>query len=208
MFCSTLTRLFCAAFATLALGACTDDISLLDALPGTWRLSNGDLVTFTRSDSSIREGDQLYQGRVVMRGGGIVDLLAGSSSCRGVSEIGLLWAVEDTSLYGNMAFATDPNYRSASASPDCQSTGNSLSYPVIETGARSFTIGTPEIDFLGIPAGELETFTAEALFIDEGLSAGDIDSQLELIELGHEVDVDLSHQLDLRDLIRPLPVSE
>ena len=202
------SRLLCIGLACTALVGCTDDIALVDALPGTWRIANGDLITFTRSETLISSGDGLYQGRVVVRGGGLVDAVTDSvSACRGVGEIGFLWAVEDLSLYGNMAFAVDPRYASSNSSGACQSTGVGFSYPVIETAARSFTIGTPEIEFLGIPAGPLETFTAELLVIDgigEGLS--DRASGVEAIALDHEVE--LGHHLDLRDIIRPLPVSE
>lgn len=191
----------------IALVGCTDDIALIDALPGTWRQANGELVTFTRSDSAVASDGAPYQGRVVARSGGIVDAIDGIGACRGATEVGFLWAVEDLSLYGNMAFAVDPSYSSPNSSGACQATGAAFSYPVIETGARSFTIGTPEIEIFGIPAGPLETFTAEALLIDgigEGLSHHA--PELESIALNHEVE--LGHLLDLRDVIRPIPVSE
>lgn len=205
----TFHSLLCVGLTCIALVGCTDDIALIDALPGTWRQSNGELVTFTRSDSAVSSAGTLYQGRVVASGGGIVDAVTDSvSACRGVGEIGFLWAVEDLSLYGNMAFAIDPNYASSSSSRECQSSGIGFSYPVIETAARSFTIGTPEIELFGIPAGPLETFSAELLAIDglgEGLSNGTA-PHVESIALGDEVE--LEHLLDLRDVIRPLPVSE
>ncbi|MFK8004140.1 MAG: hypothetical protein AB8H86_31535 [Polyangiales bacterium] len=202
---SVLSSPLCLAAACMALVGCTDDIALIDALPGTWRQANGELVTFTRSDSAVASDGTRYQGRVVARSGGIVDAIDGIGACRDAAEVGFLWAVEDLSLYGNMAFAVDPGYSSPNSSGACQATSAAFSYPVIETGARSFTIGTPEIEIFGIPAGPLETFTAEALFIDvSGLS--DDATQLETLAVEHNVET--GHLLDLRDVIRPRLESE
>lgn len=155
-----------AAVAALLFGACTDDYALLDALPGTWQQeTDGSLIEFTRSPTPLFHEGEEFQGRAVTSGGGLVALVTEfRSDCADV-EVGFLWAVVDRSKYGNMRFALDPDFSSASSSDACQAGGISFEYPVLKSKARSFTVGVPEVEFVGLEADEIETFTALSLDI-------------------------------------------
>jgi len=165
------SRFSCLAVVVLAVGTlagCTDDYALLDALPGTWeQTTDGSLIEFTRSPTPLSyEGDE-YHGHAVTSGGGLVDLVRDlRDDCVGAGELGFLWAVVDRSKYGNMRFALDPDFSSAASSDACQTGGRfSFEYPILASEARSFTIGTPELEVLGVEADEIETFRAVSLDI-------------------------------------------
>lgn len=157
------------ALVACLLGACTDDIALEDALPGTWGQRDGTTIVFTASDVPIDYQGQAFQGRAVTSGGGILELIQqATSACRDVGEIGLLWAVVDTSKYGNVVFSVDPDFSSADSSPACQGSGSTpFDYPVLGTGARRFSLGTPAVEVFGIERSIIETFTAIELEIDD-----------------------------------------
>ncbi|MCA9578621.1 MAG: hypothetical protein H6726_19820 [Sandaracinaceae bacterium] len=164
-------RCWMSVVAAVSLLGCTDDIALVDALPGTWMQSDGTTIVFTALDAPIEQGDYTFQGRAVTSGGGVVEaLLQLHPECGdgGTPEIGLLWAVVDTSKYGNVVFSIDPDFTSAESSPVCQNiTGFAIDNPVLDSRARRFTLGTPRVEAFGIERTVLETFTAVELEIDD-----------------------------------------